>query len=419
MDSLEAQQAKSESGLALAPRSLFGRDAELARIGALVAAGERVTIVGLPGAGKTALVNAAVRALRGSFDLVWDMPGRRLARPDVPSLLVADLSQRARAEVDSLSSTIEDWHGPVLAAAGAALGLRSERVVPAGSLGAPKDMSALQGHPAAQLWRAAVRAARSDTFPLSTAKDAQLFALLQRLDGFPAAVVISADLYPACSLAEQLDLLGTTRDPIGLRLARLFRRDWEQLCDARRSLLLHALAGGGIGVGHPQICHNPAAIEHVVDLHQRGLLRRRPGKSLQLSAPVGLAIRYLANAWEYPPPVLNTDARAVLDVGPDCMWLEDSDGHRADLRRRATSRALVLALIRAHEGQPGAVVTSEELIRAGWPEQRVITASSINRLRVAICRLRQMGLRESVLAAADGYLLDPNLDVRRSDPCAA
>ncbi len=419
MHPLEEQSAKRESGVALRPRNLLGRDAALARIGALLVAGERVTVVGLPGAGKTALVNAAVRDLQGSFQPVWDMPGRRLAQPTEPSLLVADVSRRAQVEVDALSSIIDEWHGPVLVAGPTALGTRSERVVPLSSLGAPEEFSALASHPAARLWRATVRAARSDTFPLSTAKDAQLLALLQRLDGFPAAVVISADLYPACSLAEQLGLLGTIWDPIGLRLARLFRRDWEQLCDARRSLLLHALAGDGIAVGHPQICHSPATIEHVVDLHQRGFLRRRPGRSLQLPAPAALAIRHLASAWEAPTSARDTGMRAVLDVGPECMWLEDGNGHRADLRRRATSRALLQRLVLAHEIRRGAVVPLKALIQAGWPEQRVVTQSSLNRLRVAICRLRQMGLRESVLVTTDGYLLDPNLDIRRADPHAA
>jgi hypothetical protein len=106
----------------------------------------------------------------------------------------------------------------------------------------------------------------------------------------------------------------------------------------------------------------------------------------------------------------------ALVVAADRSWFETPDRARGDLSRSALLRRLLGALVERHLDEPGAVVTSEELIEAGWPDQGATTPESMrNRLHVALNRLRTMGLDDLVETLGTGYRLDPQLPVLEID----
>jgi hypothetical protein len=86
-------------------------------------------------------------------------------------------------------------------------------------------------------------------------------------------------------------------------------------------------------------------------------------------------------------------------------------GRALDFRRSPVSRGIVTALAEAHRDRPGKPITTEQLIAATWPGERLIPHSARNRLWVAISRLRQLGLEGTLLHEQEGYLFPTELEV--------
>ncbi len=82
-------------------------------------------------------------------------------------------------------------------------------------------------------------------------------------------------------------------------------------------------------------------------------------------------------------------------------------GVRVDLTRRGPlARALAkLALAR------GASVSWQEVLAAAWPGQRVLADAGFARVRNAFFQLRKLGLADALQTTAEGYRLDPSLEV--------
>jgi hypothetical protein len=94
-------------------------------------------------------------------------------------------------------------------------------------------------------------------------------------------------------------------------------------------------------------------------------------------------------------------------------WIVSPSGVHLDLVRRPTLRRLVAALVEARCARPAEAVCSAELIAAGWPGETAVTDASANRLRVALCRLRQAGLEHVLVTTHSGWMLKPNVPVER------
>lgn len=77
------------------------------------------------------------------------------------------------------------------------------------------------------------------------------------------------------------------------------------------------------------------------------------------------------------------------------------------LEGRAAVSGVVRALVERRLASPGSVVTLEELVRAGWPGEKLVASAAKNRVRVLVAGLRAEGLRDVLKSAAGGYLLDP------------
>lgn len=102
---------------------------------------------------------------------------------------------------------------------------------------------------------------------------------------------------------------------------------------------------------------------------------------------------------------------AALAVGPDASWLQVPGEEPQDLRRRKALRSILLRLVEQQRGNPGAGVSLDQLLAAGWPGERMVPSAGANRVYVALTTLRKLGLRKYLLSQDDGYLLDPALPV--------
>lgn len=104
-----------------------------------------------------------------------------------------------------------------------------------------------------------------------------------------------------------------------------------------------------------------------------------------------------------------------LVIERDARWLLLPGGERVGLSSRHLARRLLLALALARLSRPGAAVSHDELLEAGWPGERMHPASARNRLYVAMSTLRKMGLEGILESESDGYRLDPDVPLRLAE----
>lgn len=86
-------------------------------------------------------------------------------------------------------------------------------------------------------------------------------------------------------------------------------------------------------------------------------------------------------------------------------------GKKRSIARKITLQRLLRRLVEARRDAPGEPVSSGELVTYGWPDERVDHEAALNRLRVAVARLRQLGLEQAIVGLRGGYLLDPEAPV--------
>ena len=111
------------------------------------------------------------------------------------------------------------------------------------------------------------------------------------------------------------------------------------------------------------------------------------------------------------------DAAAVtLSVSEDVRAFEVT-GTNATLASGSPQRAVLRSLLEAHDRQPGTPMSTDELIAAAWPGETLVGDSGPNRLRVAISRLRKLGLGDLIVSHPGGYALVQGLivEVRPSE----
>jgi predicted ATPase len=121
------------------------------------------------------------------------------------------------------------------------------------------------------------------------------------------------------------------------------------------------------------------------------------------------ALRVLVAQGRATPP----DQRRALRIGPagESFALPGEEGAVDLTRRGPLSRVLLLLATRRREA-PGEPVPVEDVIRAGWPDERIDARSALNRAYVALATLRKLGLRGILQTTAGGYCLHPGVAVR-------
>jgi hypothetical protein len=106
---------------------------------------------------------------------------------------------------------------------------------------------------------------------------------------------------------------------------------------------------------------------------------------------------------------------AKLYVPTHCRWFVSPSGVHVDLGRRPTMRRILTALVEARLDSPGDSSSSATLIGIGWPGDAAVTEASANRLRVTLCRLRQLGLEDVLVTTSSGWMLDPAVPILCED----
>jgi hypothetical protein len=116
----------------------------------------------------------------------------------------------------------------------------------------------------------------------------------------------------------------------------------------------------------------------------------------------------------HPPPTSFIAAQRpaeCLVVANGARSLVLPSGKCVDLARHASLRRIVLALARRRRDGISAGLPTDELLACGWPGERVDPFAGSARVRVALSRLRNLGLRDLLVRAEDGYVLAPELAV--------
>jgi tetratricopeptide (TPR) repeat protein len=93
-------------------------------------------------------------------------------------------------------------------------------------------------------------------------------------------------------------------------------------------------------------------------------------------------------------------------------WFE-TEGRRVDLALRPFLKRLLAALVLAHRTGDG-WISSDALVAAGWPGERLGRRVGGARLRVAISTMRKLGLRDALRHGARGYRLVDSIEVAGS-----
>lgn len=92
-----------------------------------------------------------------------------------------------------------------------------------------------------------------------------------------------------------------------------------------------------------------------------------------------------------------------------------SASRRADLRKHRLLSRLLGALVSQRIHAPGAPLSVDVLIQAGWPGEKMQRDAGLNRVYVAIAALRRAGLNEDLERSDGGYRLRPSTVVRLED----
>ncbi len=146
---------------------------------------------------------------------------------------------------------------------------------------------------------------------------------------------------------------------------------------------------------------------------EKPLALRRAGASAARAAslPGGGFVRRIAIR------ILETTARdearredRVLRIAADGAWFEGYKG-KVDLTTRISLRRILVALAKASETAPGSLMTAPELIAAGWPGERILPSAARGRLRVAMCTLRKLGLRDYLASNRHGHALQTKIEL--------
>lgn len=103
--------------------------------------------------------------------------------------------------------------------------------------------------------------------------------------------------------------------------------------------------------------------------------------------------------------VRELDPRGAWLVGPKATWIEAPDGTRVDLSTSLLLRRIWQVLAAHHAKAPSAAVSPRQLCMALWPDMDPGSPIVRNRMKVAMWRMRELGLRSAVEQAGRGYRL--------------
>lgn len=118
-----------------------------------------------------------------------------------------------------------------------------------------------------------------------------------------------------------------------------------------------------------------------------------------------LAARGLCRLLGEAEPVRPPPSRPSLEIGPEGTWIRVGAGALVVVSA-AAGRRLLVALGQHATARPGAPLSAQELVAAGWPGERILREAGRNRLYVELNKLRKVGLGAVLVTRREGYLLD-------------
>jgi predicted ATPase len=101
------------------------------------------------------------------------------------------------------------------------------------------------------------------------------------------------------------------------------------------------------------------------------------------------------------------DARLLTMLAP-------KPGAPIDLTKHGSLRRVLLALLETHAEYKDRALTADQLLSAGWPDEKVLYDAGMLRVYTAVRRLRKLGLENVLIRRDDGYLLDPGVVFERA-----
>lgn len=115
---------------------------------------------------------------------------------------------------------------------------------------------------------------------------------------------------------------------------------------------------------------------------------------------------------ERPPgPESAPPGKPTVEIGYEPRWVSGPDGARHSLAE-AYGR-IIAAFLDLHCRAPGAVLTTDELLAVGWPDERPLPAAGANRVYVALAHLRRVGFRHIIERCSNGYRFAPAAVITR------
>lgn len=246
-----------------AEAQLFGRDAELAILQDLLLAGAQrlISVVGLPGVGKSRLVDEVGHR---AAVLGWSVSREQARLPAADGrirLLIVDPVSPGPAVDQLIDLHRREPALRMLLCAAAPLRLPGERVLPLAGLPIPAPGSGSVEQPAIALFASHARRARPDR-ELDAEALTAIAELCRLLDGLPGAIGNAADWslvlsWPQLLAAAQQDPLGIAEPPSaadgGWRAGVL---SVVSLLQPGQAGLLEQLAGSDRGWTLEQLCHS-------------------------------------------------------------------------------------------------------------------------------------------------------------------
>lgn len=210
--------------------------------------------------------------------------------------------------------------------------------------------------------------------------------------------------------------------------------------DAPARAMVHAIvAAGHAGLGHHKLAERSVAdakaaasndgraarkiavdvltlaAEHGADASPARIAARQAEllSNVSRTEEIRFAVRCLARATKVEDAVPSSPDQREIVVAEDGAWIRTSAGGVLVLSRRPVLRRLVSALVKEREKSPGKALSTARLLRHVWPNEKMLESAAMNRLYVAITRLRDEGLADAIVRTAEGYLLSPDLGLRR------
>lgn len=265
-------------------------------------------------------------------------------------------------------------------------------------------------------WRTAAVFVRSDA---SEATMRELIAQRSAVEKSGALVIlVSAD-------GDSTDETGPTRES-SLRFPSLPERV-EDIPLLVRSALHDALGRDTIAIDHSLALR---LLRATWPEDTDGLLgwaavaaRRAKESGAGLLAPSDEDLRYLGDvrstrsaARASEPARAWSGASAEFVISRHGSWFVSRGEKPVDLRTRYALARVLRALVAGHERDASATLSIDELVDAGWPGEKLVGESGVNRLYVAVGTLRKLGLRELIERREGGYRLAPSGHVEIAAP---